>query len=108
MNFYPRTVIKGQTLVDFIAKFTYSKVAKITRTANNSEVAKAAGVKEREKFIPIEGDAEQWTLYVDGAFNSTGSGVDMMLISPEGHKIHCAICFAFKTSNNEGREVLYV
>ena len=25
----------------------------------------------------------------------------MMLISPEGHKIHCAIRFAFKTSNNE-------
>ena len=25
----------------------------------------------------------------------------MMLISPEGHKIHCAICFGFKASNNE-------
>ena len=25
----------------------------------------------------------------------------MMLISPEGHKIHCAICFRFKASNNE-------
>ena len=24
-----------------------------------------------------------------------------MLISPEGHKIHCAIRFEFKTSNNE-------
>ena len=25
----------------------------------------------------------------------------MMLISPEGHKIHYAICFGFKTSNNK-------
>ena len=25
----------------------------------------------------------------------------MMLISPEGYKIHCAICFGFKVSNNE-------
>ena len=25
----------------------------------------------------------------------------MMLISPEGHKIHYAICFGFKASNNE-------
>ena len=25
----------------------------------------------------------------------------MMLISPEGDKIHCAIRFGFKTSNNE-------
>ena len=25
----------------------------------------------------------------------------MMLISPEGHKIHCALHFKFKASNNE-------
>ena len=25
----------------------------------------------------------------------------MMLISPEGHKIHCDICFGFKASNNK-------
>ena len=25
----------------------------------------------------------------------------MMLISPEGHKIHCAIRFGFMASNNE-------
>ena len=25
----------------------------------------------------------------------------MKLISPEGHKIHCAIHFGFKASNNE-------
>ena len=24
----------------------------------------------------------------------------MMLISPEGHKIYCSICFGFKTLNN--------
>ena len=27
----------------------------------------------------------------------------MMLISPEGHKIHCAIRFGFKASNNEAK-----
>ena len=41
------------------------------------------------------------TLYVDGASNNDGSGADIMLISPEGHKMHCAICFGFKASNNE-------
>ena len=25
----------------------------------------------------------------------------MMLISPKGHKIHCAISYGFKASNNE-------
>ena len=27
----------------------------------------------------------------------------MMLISPEGHKIYCAIRFGFKASNNEAK-----
>ena len=38
---------------------------------------------------------------MDGASNDTGFGASMMLISPEGHKIHCAICFGYKASNNE-------
>ena len=35
------------------------------------------------------------------ASNDTGSGVDIMLISPKVHKIHCALHFGFKASNNE-------
>ena len=35
------------------------------------------------------------------ASNDTGSGADIMLISLEGHKIHYALCFRFKVSNNE-------
>ena len=57
-------MIKGQPLVDFIAKFTYSNAAEVTGTANNTEVAKAARVREKENFVPIKGDAEQWTLYL--------------------------------------------
>ena len=38
---------------------------------------------------------------MDGASNNTGPGVGMMLISPEGHKTHCALSFGFKASNNE-------
>ena len=38
---------------------------------------------------------------MDSASNDTGSRAGMMLISPEGHKIHCAICFGFKVSNNK-------
>ena len=34
-------------------------------------------------------DVEQWILYVDDASNKNGSRAGMMLISPEGHKIHC-------------------
>ena len=38
---------------------------------------------------------------MDDDSNNSGSRVSMMLISPEGHKIHCAIRFGFKESNNE-------
>ena len=38
---------------------------------------------------------------MDDASNDTGSGSDMMLISLEGLKIHCAIRFGFKVSNNK-------
>ena len=101
VNFWPWTTIKGQALADFIVEFTYSNAVEVTETANNAEAAKATRVKEREDSVPTKGDAEQWTLYVDGASNNTGSGADMMLISPKGHKIHCAICFGFKASNNK-------
>ena len=48
-------------------------------------------------------DAKQWNLYMDSASNDTGSGAGIMLISPEGHKIHCALWFRFKASNNEAK-----
>ena len=38
---------------------------------------------------------------MDGASNDTGSRAGMILISPEGHKIHCAIHFGFKASNKK-------
>ena len=92
---------KRTSLSDFIAEFTFSNAAKVTGTANSTEAAKAAGVRERDDSVPTKGDAEQWTLYVDSASNDIGSGAGMMLFSPKGHKIHCAIHFEFKASNNE-------
>ena len=46
-------------------------------------------------------NADQWILYVDGASNKNGSRAGTMLISPEGHKIHCALRFRFSMSNNK-------
>ena len=101
MNFRPRTTIKGQDFADFIVEFTYSNAAEVTGMTDSAKAAKAAEVKGREDSVPTEEDAEQWTLYIDGASNDTGSGACMMLISPKGHKIHCAIRFGYKVSNNE-------
>ena len=97
VNFHPRTAIKGQAL----AEFTYSNAAKITGMANSIEAAKATKVREKKNSVPTEWDAELWTLYVDSASNDTGSKAGIMLINPEGHKIHCAIRFGFKALNNK-------
>ena len=37
----------------------------------------------------------------DDISNDTEFRVGIMLITHEGHKIHCALCFGFKASNNE-------
>ena len=51
-------VIKGQPLADFIAEFTYSNATEVTGMTNNAEAVKAIGVREKENFVPTEGDAE--------------------------------------------------
>ena len=43
----------------------------------------------------------KWGLYVDGSSNEGGLGADLILVSPEGHQMHCALRFRFKASNNE-------
>ena len=54
VNFHSRTAIKGQALADFIAKFTYSNATEVTGTANSTEAAKVAGVREREDYAPTK------------------------------------------------------
>ena len=38
---------------------------------------------------------------MDGSSNEVGSRVGLILVSPEGHQMHCALRFGFKASNNE-------
>ena len=52
----------------------------------------------------IEKDVHQvlrWELYVDEASNENRAGAEVILVSPEGHRIHSALSFKFATSNNE-------
>ena len=46
-------------------------------------------------------DLSVWKLSVDGAVNEQGSGVGLILTSPEGIDIKYALRFGFHTSNNE-------
>ncbi|XP_060968740.1 uncharacterized protein LOC133036237 [Cannabis sativa] len=77
---------EGQALADFILEFPSTEVALINEEINTA-IAKGEG----------------WTLYVDGASNSEGSGSGILLISPNNFKVHVALCFEFSASNNEAK-----
>ncbi|KAL5573490.1 hypothetical protein UlMin_023087 [Ulmus minor] len=81
IQFKPRTAIKGQALADFIAEFTYTPemLEKLTTQTQNS----------------------QWKLYVDGSSTETSSGAGIILVSPDGVKLSCAVRFKFKATNNQ-------
>ena len=93
--------IKGKALSNFKAEFTCSNTTEVARTADNAKAMKVAEAHREKRYPLMNRDIEQWTLYVDRTSNDTGSGADIMLISPEGHKILCALRFGFKTLNNE-------
>ncbi|PON50978.1 Ribonuclease H, partial [Parasponia andersonii] len=75
---------KGQALADFITEFTYDVNVPI-------EVIKK----------PTTDLSKLWKLYVDESSNENGAGAGLVLISPEGHNIYCALHFKFSASNNE-------
>ena len=69
--------------------------------ADNVEAVEVAEAQRENNFGLAKENAEQRTLYVDDASHVTRFGDDIMLISPEGHKIHFVLCFGFKASNNK-------
>ncbi|XP_074322949.1 uncharacterized protein LOC141659913 [Apium graveolens] len=46
-------------------------------------------------------EVEPWTLYTDGASNISGTGLGLMLKSPQGDTMAYSICCEFKAINNE-------
>ena len=75
-----KTAIKGKVLADLVMEFTSVEPAENTKTTTN---------------LPI------WRLSVDGAANTQGSGVGLILTSLEGIDIEYALRFRFQASNNE-------
>ena len=80
IRYKPKTTIKGQVLADFVMEFASAEPDKNTQSMTD---------------LPI------WRLSVDGAANAQGSGVGLILTSPEGIDIEYALRFGFQASNNE-------
>ena len=75
IKYMPRTSIKGQVLKDLVAEFAKPSV---------EAVAKEEIMDGKSIGTILAQATSQWKVYTDGAANQKGSGIGLVLISPEG------------------------
>ncbi|KAK1567163.1 hypothetical protein Q3G72_008809 [Acer saccharum] len=83
IRYMPKAAIKGQAVLDFIAEFTEPDV----------EVKRIMEDEQANEF--------QWKLHVDESSNTHGSGAGIVITTPEGDAVKCAMRFDFKATNNQ-------
>jgi ribonuclease HI len=77
IDFKPRTTIKSQALVDFMAEW-------------------------RENQLPTPTERpEHWVMYFDGSLKLEGAGAGVLLISPTSEQLKYVLQIFWKVSNNE-------
>ncbi|XP_074299042.1 uncharacterized protein LOC141630059 [Silene latifolia] len=86
LKFEPRTAIKSQALADFVSDFSPT-----LQEHADSEILTLSKAKGEQV----------WELHVDGASNTKGAGVGLLLKSPQGEQIIQAVWCEFKATNNE-------
>ena len=94
IRYMPRTSIKGQVLVDFVAEFIKPQIKELQSTRNMNE--KLVGMIS-QYCLPT------WEVYVNGASNQKGSGIGLVLISLEKVIIEKSLRLDFSASNNEAK-----
>ena len=92
IKYMPCTSVKGQILVDLVAEFAEPVVEEMSTTQNMN--GKSIGM------ISLQ-EPSFWKVYVDGAANQRGSGVGLVLISPEKLTIEKSLRLGFSATNNE-------
>ena len=88
----PRTSVKGQVLADLVAKFIEPEIEELPSDRNIDE--KLVGTIS-QYCLPT------WEVHVDGASNQKGSGVGLILMSPEKVVIEKSLRLDFSATNNE-------
>ena len=92
IKYIPRTSIKGQVLADLMAEFVEPPVETLTELCGME--GKPIGVVSVPK-------PPCWKVYVDGVANQRGSGVGLVLITPERATIEKSLKLGFSATNNE-------
>ena len=91
-KYMPCTSIKGQVLTNLIAEF-------VEGPAENE--SKEHRIGEKSISLVTVQEPLQWKVYVDGAANQKGSGVGLVLISPEKLIVEKSLRLGFSATNNE-------
>ena len=88
----PRTSIKGQVFADLVAKFIEPSI---------KELESAESMDEKLVDTISQYGLSAWEVYVDEASNQKGSGIGLVLISPEKISVKKSLRLDFSAMNNE-------
>ncbi|KAI5323515.1 hypothetical protein L3X38_032587 [Prunus dulcis] len=98
IHYNPRPATKGQTVANFISKFTKPQASAPPQTllepTSTSTLDHIASNSNFDLNQPL------WTLYVDGSSNAQGCEAGLVLISSNKAVLEYALRFKFHTSNN--------
>ena len=94
IRYMPRTSIKGQVLVDFVAEFIEPHIEELQSARNMNE--KLVGTISQYR-LPT------WEVYVDRASNQKGSRIGLVLMFPEKVIIETSLRLDFSAANNEAK-----
>ena len=92
IKYMSRTSIKGQVLVDLVAEFAELPIEIVIEQRN---------VDGKSGCVISAPGPPCWKVYVDGAANQRGSGVRLVLLSPEKTIIEKSLRLGFSATNNE-------
>ncbi|KAJ0433317.1 putative nucleotidyltransferase, Ribonuclease H [Helianthus annuus] len=84
IRYEPRTTIKSQALADFVADFS-------------SDLQREAELEVQQ----LDETKDPWILHTDGSSNVKGTGLRILLKSPQGDIIPHSIACEFQATNNE-------
>ena len=92
IKYMPRTSIKGQVLADLVVEFAKPLV----------EIVAGERSMDRKPFQAISMPGPPcWKVYIDGVTNQRGSGVGLVLESPEKTIMEKSLRLGFSATNNE-------
>ncbi|XP_030942146.1 uncharacterized protein LOC115967230 [Quercus lobata] len=94
IRYMPRTAIKGQVLTDLVAEFAEP-------TLEGMEVSGSPSASEKLISTVSQHEHNWWKAHINGAANQRGSGVGLILVSPEGITIEKSLRLGFSATNNE-------